>query len=90
MEQMKEVLQLAQWAKLQGLQTTLYTGYTVEKYCDYLYFNDRKGKMWKSLAPQDNHFDYIIDGLFECDKKTLDLPFRGSSNQRILKCGKDY
>ena len=28
--------------------------------------------------------DYIIDGRFEKDKKTLDCPFRGSSNQRFI------
>jgi hypothetical protein len=35
-------------------------------------------------------FDYIIDGPFECDKKTLECPFRGSSNQRLLIKGVDY
>ena len=31
-----------------------------------------------------NNIDYLIDGKFEKDKATLDLPWRGSSNQRII------
>lgn len=36
------------------------------------------------------YIDVLVDGPFELDKKDLSLPFRGSSNQRILHRGKDF
>lgn len=34
-----------------------------------------------------NYIDVLVDGPFMLDKKDLSIPFRGSSNQRILKKG---
>jgi anaerobic ribonucleoside-triphosphate reductase activating protein len=33
------------------------------------------------------YIDVLVDGPFDQDKKDLSIPFRGSSNQRILKKG---
>lgn len=30
------------------------------------------------------HIDILVDGSFECDNRDLTLPFRGSTNQRII------
>jgi len=88
--QICEVTKLAQWCKNKGLQTTLYTGYKLTKF-DQGYFwttdYDVRSKANKKLL---QHLDYIIDGPFDCNLKTLDIPFRGSSNQTILKKGVDY
>ena len=37
-----------------------------------------------------NESDYIIDGPFIARLRTLEKPFCGSSNQRVLKRGQDY
>lgn len=49
------------------------------------------GYVFESLINEDdnihsilNQVDIIVDGRFEVDKKDLSLPFRGSSNQRII------
>lgn len=50
-----------------------YTGF---KYEDIIEDN-KKFELLKKI-------DWLIDGPFVCDKKNLKLPFRGSSNQRII------
>lgn len=35
-----------------------------------------------------NYIDVLVDGKFEIEKRDITLPFRGSSNQRILKLDK--
>lgn len=41
-----------------------------------------------SMIPGIDVFDVIVDGKFEIDKKDLTLPWRGSSNQRIIDVGR--
>ncbi len=50
----------------------LWTGYTLEEI---------------STAQQDvvQYIDVLIDGRFELDKRDLSLPWRGSSNQRVIR-----
>ena len=36
------------------------------------------------------YIDVLVDGPFVQEKKDLSIPFRGSSNQRILRKGKDF
>ncbi len=88
LEQIEEVYELAKWCKQQNLQTTLYTGYKMINKCIWIQDSDDGVACLTSIDLQ--YFDHIIDGSFEVDKKTVDLPFRGSSNQRMLKKGVDY
>lgn len=37
-----------------------------------------------SMIPNIDVFDVIIDGKFEIDKRDLTLPWRGSTNQRVI------
>ncbi len=64
---------LASKAKELGYNVVAYTGYTYEK----LLKNKRHLNLLKNV-------DILIDGKFELEKIDLTLPFRGSSNQRIL------
>ena len=36
------------------------------------------------------YIDVLVDGPFVQEKKDLSIPFRGSSNQRILHKGTDF
>lgn len=67
--QMKEVNDIAKWAKRKGLNTTLYTGFLMEELV--------KNKV--SLT----NIDCVIDGQYIDEEKTTELPFRGSGNQKM-------
>lgn len=75
-EQPREVEELARWCGNNGLQTTLYTGYTLAQLRENNLINV-------------NLFDYIVDGKFNKSLKSCFSPFRGSSNQDMWKRQKD-
>ncbi len=56
-------------------------GYNVVAYTGYIYEDMLRKKRHLHLL---KYVDILIDGKFDIDKKDLTLPFRGSSNQRIL------
>ena len=72
--QPEEHAQLAQLLHQNGYEVVAYTGYTFEQLLEG--------------TPQQRHLleniDVLVDGPFLLEKKTLELRFRGSSNQRVL------
>ena len=56
----------------------LYTGFTIEEIKD----NEKYKDLLKEI-------DVIVDGPFMIDKRNIDILFRGSTNQRILKKNKE-
>ena len=58
-----------------GMDVWAYTGFTYEELIE-------KGN--KDILDFLSEIDVLIDGKFELDKKSLELEFRGSSNQRII------
>lgn len=75
MYQAKGAYELFFQLKQLGYTVNMYTGFTYEEICSS---SDEDAK---SLA---NSVDLLIDGRFDISKKTLDIPFVGSSNQRKL------
>ena len=77
--QIDAVLELAKYINKnrKDLNIWCYSGFTYEEI-----LNMPKGKELLS------NIDILVDGLFEIDKRSLDLPFRGSSNQRIIQAKK--
>lgn len=74
-KQREACTELAKAAHERGLSVWCYTGYTYEK----LFVMCRR-----SVFELLNNIDVLVDGRFEQDKKSLDLHFKGSSNQRIF------
>lgn len=64
---------LLQQVKQQGLDTMVYTGYTVEE----LQASPEKQAIFQ-------YSDILITGRYQAEKRDLNLQWRGSSNQRIL------
>ena len=58
-----------------GMNVWAYTGFTFEELI-------KSGK--PDILDFLSNIDVLIDGRFEIDKKSMDLEFRGSSNQRII------
>lgn len=54
----------------------LYTGY------EFAELSNTTNHQWKEIL---DYVDYVVDGLFQEDKKDVSLAFRGSSNQHIWK-----
>ena len=61
----------------------IWTGYTLEELHSREVDDSDITELFKNV-------DIIIDGKFDETKKELDLPYRGSTNQRILIKGRDY
>ncbi len=67
-------LDLAKALKEKGYEVASYSGYTFEQ-------------LYKGTAAQKQlleYLDVLIDGPFIREEKSLEVPFRGSKNQRIL------
>lgn len=75
-----EVLELTKEIKERFPDKTIwvYTGYTLEELI--------KGQKEAILE----YIDVLVDGRYVDELRDVTLPFRGSSNQRILEKGKDF
>ena len=77
--QAREASVLAEMLKSAGYEVALYTGFS-----------------WEELLAEKNperlallrFSDIVIDGRFEQENRTLELKFRGSTNQRIIESAK--
>lgn len=65
---------LAKLLKSEGYEVASYSGFTFEK---LLFGSEAQRELLKSI-------DILIDGPFLMEERSLEIPFRGSRNQRIL------
>lgn len=72
--QSKELSNLAKEIKKLGLNVMVYTGYTWEELM-------RSYEVHESFLKE---IDVLVDGRFMPELRSLDLKYRGSSNQRII------
>lgn len=75
--QPKECSEIAKYARSKGYNIWCYTGYTFEQ---LLALSKTKKEIMDFLK----EIDVLIDGKFELAKKSYNVIFRGSSNQRII------
>lgn len=72
---------LGREVKKLGLDVITFTGYTWEKLLEL----SREDPAVRGLLQTS---DFIVDGPFVLEKRDLELPFRGSSNQRVIDVAK--
>lgn len=66
--------EIASAVRIAGLNVWSYSGYTFEQLID-------KNDACRAFLQQ---IDVLVDGPFLIEKRTLDMRFRGSSNQRLI------
>lgn len=69
-----QALELARYAHTLGLTVWCYSGYTFEEIFEW---DDSRFELLKEI-------DILVDGPFEKDKRTRDLLWRTTSNQRLI------
>lgn len=67
--------EMAAYARARGLNVWAYTGYTWEELAAMA---DPAVQQLLGLV------DVLVDGRYEQDRRSLELPFRGSANQRLI------
>jgi len=77
MAQIEPCLYIAKFCQKHGLNVWCYTGYLIE---DLLARTVKESKLKELLE----NIDVLVDGPFLIDKLSYDVPFRGSSNQRLI------
>ena len=70
-------VELTRAAKAGGLNVWVYSGWTLGELLE-------KAKTDEDVAALINLIDVLVDGRFDETKRSLDLRFRGSSNQRLI------
>lgn len=76
-EQAKALVPVAREIKERGLHLTIFTGYLFE---DLLKKTAAQPEIFELLS----FADILVDGPFVLSKRSLELKFRGSSNQRVI------
>lgn len=76
-EQAKSLLVLGQEVKKRKLHLTVFTGHLYESLL-------KRGKKEPEIIELLSITDLLVDGPFILSKKSLELQFRGSSNQRLI------
>lgn len=92
--QASEVKELAKELKADDRNIWAYTGFKFEKFLENLdtaqaidtrTFTDKdKPEITADMIELLNYIDVVVDGKFMESKLTLELPYRGSTNQRLI------
>ena len=77
MDQAAALIPLAREIKERGMNLVIFTGYTYERLMDLAH---ERPDMFELLT----FADILIDGPFIMSKRSLEIKFRGSTNQRII------
>ena len=72
---------LAKFIKEKGMNIWCYTGFTFEELL-------KMSKKNKYIMEFLKNIDILVDGKFELDKKSYNIKFRGSTNQRLIDVAK--
>lgn len=92
--QAAEVKELARRLKEEGRNIWAYTGFKFDKFLEYikdggvetksLFTDTDKPIVTEDMIELLQYVDVVVDGRFDINKRTVELPYRGSTNQRLI------
>ena len=82
--QAKELTMICCAVKTAELTVWAYTGFTFEKFLDFINGKETDSRINKDMINLLNYIDVVVDGPFILSERTLDLRYRGSRNQRLI------
>ena len=73
-----------------GLNIWIYTGFIFDEFLKYEKNETADKRINNSMIELLKLSDVVVDGPFKIDKRTLELKFRGSKNQRLIDSKKSF
>lgn len=96
--QATDVIELAKALKAEGRSIWAYTGFKFDKFIEYIksrvpstktsFTDSDKPEVTNSMIELLQYIDVVVDGKFELENRTVDLVYRGSTNQRLINVKK--
>lgn len=77
--QSDKLLKICKEQKSKGRNIWAYTGFIFDNF-----LNRSNSNVTDSMVELLNYIDVVVDGPFILNKKTIDIPYVGSSNQRLI------
>lgn len=82
--QADKLLNLVKQCKENGLTVWAYTGFIYEDFMKFINKENTDKRITQSMIDLLKYIDVLVDGPFIESERTLESPFKGSSNQRII------
>jgi anaerobic ribonucleoside-triphosphate reductase activating protein len=82
--QAKEAINLCRALKKEDYNIWTYTGFEFEEFLNFINNKTTDERINRDMIEMLGYIDVVVDGKFNRDKITLDLEYRGSSNQRLV------
>jgi anaerobic ribonucleoside-triphosphate reductase activating protein len=67
-----------------GLNIWAYTGFRFDEFLHFIKSEKHDSRITQSMIDLLKFVDVVVDGQFILAKKTIEIPYVGSSNQRLI------
>jgi anaerobic ribonucleoside-triphosphate reductase activating protein len=82
--QAEEIVELCKELKKENLNIWAYTGFIFDEFLNFKNNCEHNEKITQSMLDMLNYIDVVVDGPFIISKRTIEKPYVGSSNQRLI------
>lgn len=82
--QAKEAINLCRALKKEDYNIWAYTGFEFEEFLNFINNKTTDERINRDMIEMLSYIDVVVDGKFNRDEITLELEYRGSSNQRLV------